>query len=149
MCVNSNYQKIHAVNRHELYLGLFRCHPEQMMAMRRLGNDIRGHEVKKVKLSIPGFTGCFIITVTRVFHNFNLRGDFSHKTVHRWKEDIILGHIIHILDVLLARTECCKRLTDSNPAWRCDHLENLYPRRRHELVAWGAVCIRLNQNCMA
>ena len=51
-------------------------------------------------------------------HNFRtLRGDFSHKIVHRWNEDIILGHIIHILDVLLARTGCCRRLTDSNPAW--------------------------------
>ena len=69
--------------------------------------------------------------------------------MHRWNEGIILSHISHILDVLLPRTGCCRRLTDSTPAWLCDHLENMDPHRRHELVAWGAVWIRLNHNCMA
>ena len=61
--------------------------------------------------------GVSLLPLQEFLHNFRtLRGDFSHKTVHRWNEGIILSHISHILDVLLARTGCCRRLTDSTPA---------------------------------
>ena len=63
------------------------------------------------------FTGCFIITVTRVSAHFGiLGGDFSDKTMHHQNEQIIFIRVIGILDASLVVTGCHRGNTDSSPA---------------------------------